>query len=406
MIVRRIREDELKRCQELFAVAFESPMGMDQAALSPMEYVDRIRENPRSREDVHWDSHWAAFGDDDSTMLATFTVIPWEASFDGHAVGMGGIGGVASLPQYRRGGAIRACFRAALEDMYARGMALSYLYPFSNAFYRRFGYELACDAVRWRLRLEGMPAAEVPGRWKLCEPGQDLSADIRAVDAPRQRRYNCMVIAGDTEYLWTGESPFAKKEYTYVYYDGSGAPSAYMTIAPQPGRELTCKRFVFNDRQGFLGLLALLKRLSADHSHARMALPTDVDLQGLLPEYSFGNVSREVEQQGMARVIDAARVLRLARTRGEGALRVRIADDFIPANDGAFEVAFAPGRENAVRRTDAAPDVELTVQDFTRLILGCCALDPEWLPGVKLHCPLEDAQKLFYKKPAFISQYF
>ena len=32
MIVRRIREDELKRCQELFAVAFESPMGMDQAA--------------------------------------------------------------------------------------------------------------------------------------------------------------------------------------------------------------------------------------------------------------------------------------------------------------------------------------------------------------------------------------
>ena len=404
MIIRKIRRDELKRCAKLSALAFEFPM--HGAKQTPEAFVREKTENPRSLEDVHWDSRWAAFEDDDATMMATFCVLPWRANFDGHEVVMGGIGGVASLPQYRRGGAIRRCFEAALPNMYAQGMTLSYLYAFSNAFYRKFGYELACDGTRWRLRLEGLPAVEVGGSWRLLEPERPMLEALRAVDALRERRYNCMVIAGDTEYLWTGESPFAKKEYTYVYYDGSGAPSAYMTIAPQPGRELTCKRFVFNDRQGFLGLLALLKRLSADHSHARMALPTDVDLQGILPEYSFGNVSREVEQQGMARVIDAARVLRLARTRGEGALRVRIADDFIPANDGTFEVAFAPGRENAVRRTDAAPDVELTVQDFTRLILGCCALDPEWLPGVKLHCPLEDAQKLFYKKPAFISQYF
>lgn len=404
MIIRRIRADELKRSQELSALAFEYPM--ERAELSPQAYIDSVRENPRSREDAHWDSRWAAFLDDDATMTATFAVIPWTGSFDGHEVAMGGIGGVASLPQYRRGGAIRGCFEAALPDMYARGTVLSYLYPFSNAFYRRFGYELACDAVRWRLRLEGMPRPEVPGNWKLCEPGCDLTSDIRAVDGPRQRRYNCMVVAGDTEYLWTGENPFVKREYTYVYYDGEGRPRAYMTLQSQPSREINCKRFVFNDRQGFMGLLALLVRFSADHSHALMELPMDADLQGLLPEYSLGNVERAVLQKGMVRVVNVERALSLARCRGEGRLRVAVSDGQIPENDGTFEVDFAPGRENAVARTEAAPDVEMTIQDFSRLLVGCAEPDPAWLPNVRLNCPPEDARRVFYKKPAFITQYF
>ena len=156
MIIRKIRRDELKRCAQLSALAFEFPM--HGAKQTPEAFVREKTENPRSLEDVHWDSRWAAFEDDDATMMATFCVLPWRANFDGHEVVMGGIGGVASLPQYRRGGAIRCCFEAALPDMYAQGMTLSYLYAFSNAFYRKFGYELACDGTRWRLRLEGLPA--------------------------------------------------------------------------------------------------------------------------------------------------------------------------------------------------------------------------------------------------------
>ena len=37
--------------------------------------------------------------------------------FDGQTVPMMGIGGVSSLPQHRRGGAIRRCFEEALRDM-------------------------------------------------------------------------------------------------------------------------------------------------------------------------------------------------------------------------------------------------------------------------------------------------
>ena len=81
-------------------------------------------------------------------------------------------------------------------------------------------------------------------------------------------------------------------------------------------------------------------------------------------------------------------------------------DGQIAQNDGCFEVSFAPGWENRVRRVNDAPDVELTVQDFSRLIVGCCDLDAMWLPEVGLRCPIEQAAKVFYRKPAFISTFF
>lgn len=404
MIVRKIRQDELKRCAQLSALAFEYEL--EGAERSPEAFSRQLREHPNDASDLYWDSRWAAFEDDDQTMMATFAVIPWRANFDGYEVTMGGIGGVATLPQYRRGGAIRRCFEAALPDMYARGMALSYLYPFSNAFYRKFGYEIACDEAVWRLKLAGLPSLDAPGSWRLSEPGSDLAADIRAIDAVRSARYNGMVFGGDTEYLWTAADPFVKRQYAYVYYDAAGAPSAYAQIEAKPGQELKCIRACFNDRAGLEGLLALLRRYAADHSHATLPMPMDVDPRALLPEFSFGTVERTVAQRGMVRVVNVEKALLLARARGEGTLRIAVEDAQIPENRGTFEVAFAPDMKNDVRKTDAAPDIELTIQDFSRLLMGCCELAPDWLPDVKLRGDLETARRLFYPKPNYITQRF
>ena len=401
MIVRKIRPEEYKRCQQLCALAFEYEM--KDADLSAEALLQRVKTDPRSTQDIHWNSQCAAFEDDDRTMMGTMTVIPWRATFDGKSVNMAGIGGVVTLPQYRRSGAIRACFEAALRDM--RGFCLSYLYPFSTEFYRRFGYELGCDRVKWRLRLAGMPALSVAGSWRLAEPDGNAMPDIAAIDRLREARYNCMIRSDNMQYLYLRDDPFAVRRYTYIYYDGEGRPRSYMTVIPQNG-ELDCPRFVFHDREGFLGLMALLMRLSADHSHATLYLPDDVDLRGLIPEWSFGNVERTVEQRGMVRAVDVKMLLKMARMRGEGRLRIAVNDPQIAENNGCFEVAFAPGRENDVRRVEAAPDIELTIQDFSRLIVGCCDLDPEWMPDVKLHCSVEQAARVFYRKPAFISAFF
>ena len=100
MIVRKTALEEARRVNELFAVCFEMPY-----ANCPAD---------PEKDDA---THWAAF-DEDGEMMSTFTVSDFTVQFDGSPCKMGGIGGVATLPQYRRRGGIRACFREALPDMY------------------------------------------------------------------------------------------------------------------------------------------------------------------------------------------------------------------------------------------------------------------------------------------------
>ena len=410
MIVRKIRPEEYKRVAEFCALAFQ--WSFEESALAPEALLEKIQKNPESRQDLHWDWQWAAFADDDRTMMSTFTVIPYQVHFDGHVLPMAGIGGVATLPEYRRQGGIRACFEKALPDMYERGMALSYLYPFSTVFYRKFGYELGCERDLYKIRLEGMPAFEANGTFRLLEPGSELGSDIRQVYDAFASRYNLMTCDDDIEYDWVEKAnPFRDVAYTYLYRSADGTPKGVLTYKPivdHGQRILDCtERFWFSDVEGFKALIHLLLRLKADHSHAQFFLPTDVQLGQIIPEWSFGNVERQRQAHGMVRVVNAVDVLRSARMRGTGDLTIELHDDQIQQNNGCFRVAFENGTVTAVEKTEAAPDIVLSIQDFSRLICGRYDMsDLHWLPGVKLLCSPEKAARVFYRKPMYINRPF
>lgn len=411
MIVRKIRPEEYRRVRQFCALAFECKWEDGDRDIA--ELLRRAAEAPESRQEAHWDSQWAAFEDDDKTMLSTFSAIPFRANFDGGSVMMMGIGGVATLPQYRRCGGIRRCFERALPDMYAQGAAFSYLYPFSTAFYRKFGYELGCERDRYKLRLSHMPRFPVGGSCALLEQGQPLKADIRRVYEAWQSRYNLMTVDEDIEYQWTDRAdPYRDMEYTFVYKSPEGAPKGVVTYRPvidAGDRTLECTRFFFTDAEGFCGLMNLLMTLSADHSHAVLHLPTDIELGQLLPEWSFGAVEQRRLQAGMVRAVNVEKVLAAARARGSGRLTLRVTDGQICQNNGSFRVTFDGGRVTEVLR-DApdAPDVSLTIQDFSRLICGRYDLESAaaYLPDIVLNSGYEKASCLFYRKPMYISRYF
>ena len=270
MIIRPVHQDEYKRVRQLCSLAFEYvDRGIE---LPSMEMLRLANSSPRRRQEIYTDSIWAAYEDDDRTMMAAMTLVPYHAHFDGYQMDMIGIGGVATLPQYRRGGCIRKCFEKALPDMYERGAAFSYLYPFSTAFYRKFGYELACERNLYKLALVGMPAFEVEGTYHLLEEGTDLKEDIRQIHHAFEKRYNMMIIDEDIEYKWIDEyDPFTQREYTYVYRSADGTPKAVVTYKPvvdDGDRTLDCdKSLYFADMEGLKAVIALLKRLQADHSH-------------------------------------------------------------------------------------------------------------------------------------------
>ena len=388
MEVRLTKPEELDRVRELFALAFRIPMKRD-AEQEPDEAL-----------------HWAAF-DGGGQMMSAITVPTYQMWFDGQPVRLGGIGGVSTLPQYRRRGGIRACFEALLPELYRREYDFSYLYPFSTAYYRKFGYECCVQKQLVTVDLRLLRTSYFEDTYRLAEPERDLSEDVWAVDQTWSRAYNMSVLHGRSDYRWvTGLDPAAGDKYLYVWYD-NGAPSAYVRFQPE-GDTLQCDRFRFTSARGFRALLGLLQTMSTDRSHARFYLPESKALRYLLPEWSLGAVRWQLLCGGMVRVVRVREVLEKAKCIGTGQVTLEITDHQIPENTGVYRVSFRDGRVTQAARTDAAPDAALTIPALSALISGVCSFTEaaQWMPGAELKTPNPALDQLFYKKEMFIEEDF
>ncbi len=407
MEVRKIRPEELKRVKELCAIAFEYSDDLSKPA---EEIVRRAQTQPESRADIHWQHTWAAF-DDDGEMMCSLATPLYPFCFDGHQAPGAGIGGVVTLPPYRRRGGIRACFEKALPDLYAEGIVFSYLYPFSTAYYRKFGYELCCEQSRYRLLLQMLPYTPTSGTLRLVEPGKTCLEDVKAVYRHWQETYNMMVAAGDFEFRWLQQAYPAKDQaFTYVYKSKDGTPKAYTTfrkVDEPSGRNLTCDRFFFTDPEGFWGLMNLFVSLAADHRYVTFLLPDALRIEPLLPEWGMGAGTRETVYWGMVRVVNVEAALGMAKTRGDGCLVLDIRDAQIPQNTGRFAVECKNGAVAGVTRTAQEPDISLAISDFSRLLAGALGTEElPLLPNVTLHSAPEKLAKLFFRKPLYITEYF
>lgn len=395
MIVRKSGPEEGRRINELFAICFEMP------------YADcpvNLEQDP--------DTHWVAL-DESGEMMSTFTVSDYTIRFDGQPCKMGGIGGVATLPQYRRTGGIRGCFHNALPDMYRQGYDFSYLYPFSTSYYRKFGYECCCQLWQWHVNLERLNPPKGGGSFRLAEKNHPQAEAIQALDALWEAKYNMMVLHEASDYAWVSKSdPAVKQEFTYVCYDEAGRPNAYATfkLANEPsGRNLECSRFCFSGRSGFETAMGLFKSLSADHTYVKFKTPVIRGMQYLLPEWIPSAVRWELlASHGMVRVINVQRVLEKAAYRGSGSVTLEIQDPQIPENTGRFTVCFSDGKAESAVRTQQEPDAVLTIPAFSALIAGACELSEAemYLNGLEVRSSRDALSRVFYQKPLWIADYF
>ena len=155
MITRILRKEEQWKSDLIQAVCFEFPFDPEKAKQQALETAEKEKES----SDSDPAECWGCFADDGKDLLGSIIVNHFTVGFDGHDVRMGGIGGVSTLPQWRRRGVIRRCFGAALNDMYEKGFVLSALYPFSTKYYRKFGYENNACVWEWTVPFDALPSA-------------------------------------------------------------------------------------------------------------------------------------------------------------------------------------------------------------------------------------------------------
>ena len=304
MLIRELRDDELYKSAKLSALAFS--------------YAVNIEEKKKETLKEHT---FGAFLDDNETLIAQVVAIDYVSFHNGTPVGAVGIAGVASSPEHRRAGAVRAIFDHLFSIAGEQGWELSYLYPFSYRYYRKFGYE---RAVRNRTLTVALPAlGGIPrNSGAALLESDDSLPELLALYNRFAARYNACFMRRDGKYFPL--DPYRTQNYFYLWRDESGEARGYFQARPN-GRTLDILELVYLDRASLLGLLGFMRMFEGPFdtvSFRRLEQGSPVEL--LIDcdrSTSFG-----AYDAAMGRVLDVPACLRRMRAEAGQTLSLRITE--------------------------------------------------------------------------------
>lgn len=147
-------------------------------------------------------------------------------------------------------------------------------------YYRKFGFEIGCFGKQCQYLLSMIPSFDMKdGYFVLVDESnrKQVLSDVKQLYGAWEVKYNGMIHNEGYEYAFVTESnPYKDQEFTYLYYRGSGKPSAYFTIHKEmrnEGQIVVCTRLVYAGKEGLQGFLALVKTMESDHVQVIFTIP-------------------------------------------------------------------------------------------------------------------------------------
>ena len=389
MEVRLLKENEQIRAAEIAVISFHM-------RVENLESVENDWGQGTYR-------HWGAF-DDDGMLMAHMLDHQYESWLDGTLVRNGGIGAVSTLPEYRTDGAVREIFRKLIPAAYADGEVISTLYPFSHAFYRKFGYETVC----WKNVYEFSPAVlrgYVFGgkvrQWKTGDPVSDWTKLYNAFSSS----FNLAISRDDARMGKHLEGVFYKdRKFGYMLWE-DGKPAAYLIfqdIRHDPQAILEVQDLAWDGPAGFRAILGFLSRFSADYGTIRLFLPRNIELLSLIRSPLAYDIQKTTDQAYMIRVINAVKALEAIRKPEGCSFVIRISDEMIPENNGTWKVT-----AGGVSPTEEEPDLCVSERALGQLVCGAVSLaEAEYREDTAVQKNREMLEKVFIRKPILVEDHF
>ncbi|MDR1598480.1 MAG: GNAT family N-acetyltransferase [Oscillospiraceae bacterium] len=395
--IRRLRGDERVGLDKIGTIAYNGRH-------------DYSKETPddEPRWPIEW--HWGAF-DDKGRIESGMAAIPYRMRYDGHTVGMLGVGGVCTLPERRRGGNVYAMIQRVLEIEYDNGTEFSNLTPFSHAFYRRMGYELCNCRNELTAPLESFRRYKEAGSLTQHFPGDPVDA-LEQIQSAYIADLNHATPRGQVHpalgwQRFTNSDPYKTGISLYVWRDHTGAPRSYIKIdrETQPPYAWIIKELAFADTDALYGSLSLLSSLTG--KTVRWQAPTFIPFTDIIPDN--WEIELKLIPRDMTRVVNVQRVLELTRRpEGGGSYSVEVIDQQLPGNNGVFRVEYDDGGVS-VKRAAVAPDLTASIQAFSQLATGFRSLDDALLTrrgDLRLHGNHGILGKVFTPRRSHVTEEF
>ena len=381
-------------------------------------------EAEREKQEAETQEDWGAF-DDDGKLMARIINNHYDFNLDGKVVKTGGIGGVATYPEYRETGAIREIFKALLLEAYKNGEVLSALYPFNHKFYRKFGYEVVPFRNEYKMHPNVLKDYHSLATEEKCEvrrwQAEDDVKDFLTVYNQFAPSFNLSALR--TEEMMKEHLQFEKeyidRKFSYIF-SRVGVPLAYLIFKDEFNPQaavLKVEECAWTCRAGFNSILNFLSRFSADYGSIVLPLPKGIDLLKIIHAPNAYEIEKHACQHFMVRVMNVLKLFEIIRKPADCDFTIKVEDDLIKENNLTLRVMAdkvevlageGAGAETGIRLTNVRkPDIELDIRALSQLALGCTNLNEAVLRSdVTINGNEEMLRKVFIEKPILITESF
>jgi predicted acetyltransferase len=274
---------------------------------------------------------------------------------------MGGIAAVMVHPAYRRRGYAGELMRTVLRDLRERDVALSLLAPFAHAFYRVFGYELATEAIEYRLKPTDLPISPEQSHLRAYRE-VDLSSLMALYEAEAKRH---TLSVRRSEGHW--KKSLADNDVAVSLVDGDVEGYLLYKISGweegEPRRTLSVAEFVAATTRAREALFSFMAALDPQVYGIKLYTPR---AEPLHPYLRSAHVNAKIEPDQMLRLVDVEGALGYLESVSEASLVLELSDDVMPENAGCYTV----GDGEVVRGAEAPQSVSLDVRQLAQLYAG------------------------------------
>ncbi|MEI6578569.1 MAG: GNAT family N-acetyltransferase, partial [Eubacteriales bacterium] len=348
-----------------------------------------------------------ALFNNDGKMCASINYIPFLFRMNGETVKMAGIGGVVSLPEERNRGYIKKIMRFSLQEMRDCGQLFSFLYPFSNPYYRQFGYECCYKVQAVKIPLTAFAEFKAQGHAKAFVYEEDIET-IKELYNSFVENKNLAIVRNELQWKeMFDRDAYKDLYYTYIWHNHEGKAVSYISFEALEGKEndIDVMELVWDSLEGLKGILGFLHKFYPYYSNFTGLLPEFIDFELLISE-PF-KVATEIKAKGMNRIVDVEKVLAsLKYPEKSGQFTIRVNDDFCEWNTGTFWIAWENEKVEVVKK-DLPADLTCGIQVLSQLVTGYASLeDLQEFAGVQVSGNATLLSAIFRKKQLFMRECF
>jgi len=299
-------------------------------------------------------------------LVSALIINPFEVYIRGKLFTLSGIGGVATLPEYRGKNYVHILLKEAIKISKSKDLIFSALYPFSYEFYRLFGWELSGLQKRYRVKLNFIPKFKETEKVKKI-PLSDWNC-IKPIYEKYAKNFSGMLKRSDERWenhiFWTKDLT-----YLYVYEDIDLEGYVLYQVVKGSINKINVREIIALNTSAYKGLLGIFSRQSVNIEEVEWIAEINDSLHLILPNpYIHCNI----EPTFMLRVIDLKKAIEgmLFLEDIKENIFIEIKDNYAEWNNGVFKLIIQDGKGFLEKENNHKWDISLSINTLSQIISG------------------------------------